>query len=178
MIDGTCTIVSCLGMINYFGNICGEFSLDSDYNDVFVKIFDGCLANGYVTIKGGTEKEDDDDCLSLSFSTYGSTRTGNSNWWLLENNIKDAVNGNTPIMLSLTNHSVVVVGKTKYSVSYKKTYTTGMWWWKETVTEIVTEDEEFVIVNDGWGSSSYSGLIPFSKITNITDGMQVIWAEL
>lgn len=178
MITGTCGMVACAIMVNYFGKTRGEFPINETDKDMFVKIFDACLAEGYTSIKSGTDKDDLDDCVDVSFSSYGSKRTGNTNWWYLEDNIRDAVNGNTPILLALYDHECVVVGVTKFGVTYEKTYTTGMWWWEKTITEIVTETEEFVIVNDGNGGEVYGGLVPFSMITNYQKGMQVTWAEL
>ena len=176
-ISGSCTIVACLGLLNYFGNEKGEFAINDTYSKAFIKIFNACLEAGYTSTNNGTDMSDEDNCVDIAFNTYGSSREGNINWWYLYDNICDAVDCNSPIIFDLTDHSTVAIGVTEFYVTYEETYTTGMWWWKKEEKRTVTDIIEFVIVNDGWGTNNGS-LVPVSMITNIWGNMQVCWAEL
>ena len=53
-IDGTCTIVACLGIVNYYGYVLGEAEITDSTSDMFVKIWDECYKKGYTTKKSGT----------------------------------------------------------------------------------------------------------------------------
>ncbi len=176
-IDGTCSIVATLGLVDYFGKNVDYFEMSDDDSENFSKIYDACLNKNYTTRKEGTSKSKINNCVTESFSACGGDRKGNTNWWEIHNNIRDAVSGNTPIILSLTNHSTVVVGLTSYDYTYKVLEEVGWWIWEKHLEErTYTVSKEFVIINEGWGRETHS-IVPLEKITDIRDGNQVCWAE-
>lgn len=175
-ISGTCTIVACLGLLNYYGNSLGEFSISESTDDAFAKIFNNCYASGYTTLTDGTADTKVNNCVTKTFSIYGSNREGDTNWWYLYDNIKDSVNSGNPIIFDLTDHSTVVCGLTTYSFNYEKKKSSGALWWKKTWTETVSETVDFVIVNEGWGRKEKS-IVPTSMIKNILSDQQVCWAH-
>lgn len=168
-INGTCTIVECLGLVNFYGNERDKL-LKNDTSS------DACLDAGTTKVSSGTSASKVNNCVTESFKAYNSNRTGNTNWWYLYNNIKDEVNGNSPIIFDSTNQSTVAVGLTSFNVTYTEDYTKGALWWKETHTRTVTKTEEFIIVNDTLGRYTKS-IVPVELISNITNGMQVCWFE-
>ena len=175
-ITGTCTIVACLGMINYYGNVKGEGKINDSYYETFTNIFTNCYDSGYTSLSDGTSKTKVNDCLSKSFETYNISRKGNTEWYYLESKIRDNTSNGNPVIFDVTNHSTVVIGLTRYIFDYQETYTTGALWWKETKTRTSQSYKDFVIVNEGWGRINRS-LIDCEKIKNITSGMQICYAE-
>ncbi len=172
----TCTIVACLGLVTYFSEIDG-FEISVSCFDNYEKILDACLDKGYTTKNNGTYSSKVNNCVTESFSVNNSSRKGNTNWWELHNNIRDAVNGNTPIILDIKDHSTVLVGLTTYEYDCEKEVEVGWWFWeKHKEVQTVHESKEFVIVNDGY-SSSFRSIIPLERIKDIYNENQVCWAE-
>ena len=91
-ISDTCTIVACLGIIDYYGSI-DEFEYNNFWYQNYGTIFEACLNKKYTTINSGTPKDKVDDCVTESFNVFGGNRKGNINWWKIHDNIRDAVNG-------------------------------------------------------------------------------------
>lgn len=176
-IDGTCSIVACLGMIYYYKNQKNEFQATDTSNKMFINIMDACLDKGYTKRSGGTSNSKLNNCLTQSFKTYNSNKNGNTEWYSLYDKMKNMIeNNNLPLIFDLTNHSTVACGFTSFKYTYTETYTTGSLWWKKTKTKQTNGIEEFVIVNEGWGYQTKS-IIPKSMITNIFDNMQICFAE-
>ena len=175
-ITGTCTLVACLGVVNYYSNTLGEFESDSNTDELYMKVVNACLNAGCTSRQDGTDDDKIDDCIDASFKRFKSSRRGDTNWYYLLDNIHDAVRWKSAIILDLPKHSTVVRGTVKYELTYNKEYTEGMWWWKETKHKKVTETFEFVHINEGWGYKNGS-LIPANKIYNIHSKQQVTWAK-
>lgn len=53
-ISGTCTIVACLGMVNYYGNVKNEGIYTDSPEEAFYNIYKKCYNKGYTTKKSGT----------------------------------------------------------------------------------------------------------------------------
>lgn len=176
-VTGTCTIVATLGMVNYYGNIRKEGTYGYSDGDTFVKIMDGCLDEGYTTRRSGTSKSKVNNCLSEAFDQYSISRGGNTEWYYLESKIRDFVDSKHPVIFDVSNHSTVAVGYTSYTFKYTETYTTGTLWWKKTKTRTSSTTKKFIIVNEGWGYRNAGSLIDCDKIGNITDSMQICYAE-
>ena len=175
-VTGTCAIVACLGLVSYFSTIDG-FEISDSFYENYVAIYEACLNKGYATKQNGTSKSKVNNCVTESFSVFNSSRKGNTNWWELHNNIRDAVNSNTPIILDLTNHSTVVVGLTSYEYDCEKEVEVGWWIWdKKKENRTFHETKEFVIVNQGHKFYERS-IIPLELVTDTRDGHQVCWAE-
>ncbi len=173
---GTCTIVACLGLVTYFSDI-DDFDISDSYYDNYENIYDACLIKKYTTLNNGTQKNKVNNCVTESFNVNNSSRKGNTNWWELHNNIRDAVNNNTPIILDLKNHSTVVVGLATYEYDCEKEVEVGWWFWeKRKEIQTIHESKEFVIINEGWSYSGHS-IVPLELITDTWDGHQVCWAE-
>ena len=174
-INNTCTIVAVTEMLDYFGNFLNEFELEST-TETFTRVFNSCIESNLTSIDQGTNKGNVGHCLRTGFQEYESTRSCASDWWNPQGDINNAVGQNVPIMLDLTNHSVVVSGKVTYTVEYEYTHSTGILWWKKDVTETIIRDEDFAIVCEGWGRVNRS-VVWFGEITNWWDGgMQATWA--
>ena len=173
--SGTCEIISCLELVTFFSSS-DDFDISTDSFDNYEKIFNSCMEKGYTTANNGTQKSKVNDCVTESFRVFGSERKGNTNWWELHNNIRDAVNCNVPIILDIPNHSTVVVGLTKFEFEHEQEVEVGWWIWeKRKEIQIIRETKEFVIVNDGL-SYNYRSIIPLEMITDIRDDFQVCWA--
>lgn len=63
-INNTCSIVACLGMINYYKNEKKEFSTTDSSNDMFVRIMNACFDKGYTTRIDGTSMSKLNNCLT------------------------------------------------------------------------------------------------------------------
>ncbi|MBR6287940.1 MAG: hypothetical protein IKR19_01175 [Acholeplasmatales bacterium] len=174
-IGGTCEIVACLEMLMYYSSVDSDFCVNDTPEDAFVKIFDACIKDGSTTYKEGTDASCADNCVDITFESYGSDREGNTNWYYLFDNICDSVNSRNPIILDIPGHSTVVFGLETYRVYYSekvgnKSYTKS-------------KDVEFVSVLTGWKDYALDekmfskGMYPVSKITNHYGGYQVVWAE-
>lgn len=165
-ITGTCTIVACLGMINYYAYELEEFEIPDTYEECFVKIYDAILNAGYTSKTKGTSMSKVNNCLTKAFKTYGSGHKGNTEWFYIYKKTKNKItNDKRPLIFDLTNHSTVACGFTIYNVTYKNGN-----------NENITTSEEFVIVNEGWGFETKS-LVPTSKISNATKSMQICYAK-
>ncbi len=174
-ISGTCEIIACLELLMYYDSVDNDYSVNDTPKNAYVKIFDACINDGSTTYNNGTKASWADDCVDVTFETYGSDREGNTNWYYLLDNIYDSVNGRSPIILDIPGHSLVVCGIESYAATIKKSvggknYNT-------------TTREEYVSVVTGWNDPTdqitrfSKGMYPILKITNHSDGYQVVWAE-
>lgn len=173
-ITGTCEIVSCLEMLMYYDNIDNDFSVNDSSDDAFVKIFDACIKDGSTTYTDGTKARWADDCVDVTFKTYGSSRRGNTNWYYLFENISDSVNSKNPIILDIPEHSVVVHGLETYNVFLNNGNSNN------SVTE--KKSEQFVAIVTGWNFAGSKkafpyGIYPIEKIKGNRSDYQVVWAE-
>ncbi len=175
-IQKKCTLVACLGLVNYYSNTLGEFESDSNTDEIYLKIVNACLKEGCAKRTVGVDTGDVDDCVSTSFKRFGSKRRGDSNGFYLLDNINDAIRWKSAVIFDLTNHSTVVRGKVKYELTYNKKYTEGILWWKKTKYKKVTETFEFIHINEGWGYRN-GALVRSDKIYNIFSEQQVTWAK-
>ena len=175
-ISGTCTLVACLGVVNYYSNTLGEFESDTNTDELYMKVVNACLNAGCTSRQNGTKASQVDDCVDASFKRFGSSRRGDTNWYYLLDNIHDAVRWKSALILDLPSHSTVICGTVKYELTYIKKYTEGILWWKETKKKKVTETFEFIHINEGWGYENGS-LVPANKIYNINSDHQVTWAK-
>ena len=174
-VKGTCEIVSCLEMLIYYDNIDNDFSVNDSIEDAFVKIFDACIKDGSTTYTDGTKARWVDDCIDVTFKTYGSSRRGNINWYYLFENISDSVNSKNPIILDIPGHSVVVRGLETFNAYIKSGNSNN------SVTE--TKKEQFVAIVTGWNDPEDAenlypyGIYPIEKINSNRSKYQVVWAE-
>lgn len=173
-IDGTCTIVACLGIVNYYGNVLGEAEITDSTSDMFVNIWDACKKKGYTTKKSGTENGMVNNCVSKAFDTYDISRHGNTEWYYLLKKTRKSIDNRQPLVFDLIDHSTVAIGYTTFKYTYEKKEKYGFLGMK---TRTVTKEgtESFIILNDGWkfDNSGYESYFPTSNIGNIRDGMQV-----
>jgi hypothetical protein len=169
-IDNTCALIAVTEIVDYYSNILGEFKSDSDENELYMKVVNACLKAGCTSRQDGTEKGEIADCISAGFKRFGSKRRGDSNWYYLLDNIKDAVRWRSALQMSLSDHSVVVRGLLKYKLTYNKPFLNG------TARLKTTETVTFVHISEGWGYD-YGALIPADRIYNRSSGHQVTWAK-
>ena len=173
-IDGTCTIVACLGLVNYYGNVLGEAEITDSNEDMFVNIWDACKKKGYTTKNSGTENGMVNNCVSKAFDIYDVSRHGNTEWYYLLKKTRKSIDNGQPILFDLIDHSTVAIGYTTFNYSYEKKEKYGFLNKKiRNVTK--TGTESFIILNDGcrFDESGYESYFPTSNIGNIRDGMQV-----
>lgn len=172
-IKDTCTLVACMEMVNYYSNVLGQFKSDSNTDELYMKVVNACLKAGCTSRQKGTYDSEADNCVTASFKRFGSGREGNTNWYWLVDNIRDAVRWRSALMLNIGDHSVVVRGLLRY----KLTYNYGAVFGSSSLIYKKTQIVEFIHVSEGGNFGPNGALIPADRISNHRDHHQVTWAE-
>lgn len=96
----------------------------------------------------GTAGDKTDELVTDTFKFYKSSYKGSMKTKNLVDKVKDAVDNKEYMLFETPDHSMVSIGYSTYKYSYETT--SGILWWKKTVTKEKTFD--FIIVNDGWSN--------------------------
>lgn len=172
-IGGTCTFVATTSIMEYYSRVKSEFQFNQTYSkvisvpgtyqtydytysynvqsdmDAFIAVYQLADLQGKIRANnGGTLSTSHAGILWDSYSFFGSNNTATGKLNVFDTVVSET-NAGRPILFNVSNHTMVATGYKKYQVSY--TETTGILWWKKTVT--VNETEGVLVVNDGWGSS-------------------------
>lgn len=188
-ISGFCTIVATTALIEYYERVMGEVSFGStytynegdysisryvgDYKDAFVGIYRVADSLNYILPNnGGTLSYNHDEIVTASFDYFDSSKEGSPNYSNIFSKIISETNAGRPMLLNMTNHTVLVAGYRKYQVNY--TETTGILWWKKTVNKYAIEG--VVIINEGnpsYTEYSYYLEMDIPNINVIANGVEV-----
>lgn len=171
-ITNTCTLVACMEVVDYYSNIIGEFTSDTDEYELYMKVVNACLKAGCTSRRDGTGFNKIDDCVDASFKRFGSKRRGDTNIFFLDDNVRDAVRWRSALIYDLPTHSTVVRGIVKFKVKYSQSPMTLLPDGAPSVDKVSTKTVEFIHISEGYGRLEGS-LIPFYPEI----GRQVTWAK-
>ena len=161
-VDNSCSVVASTIMIRDFN---GKSGVNTN-NESDQQIFDTCMGtainNNLKKPTTGMINSNIAKLMTKMFINYGSSLKGKAGdskvYSTLENEIMDGKVAH----FGQPTHSTICVGYLTAEYTYTKT--SGILWWKSTKT--VTEEVDYLIINDGWSTNYDYSLFPVSCIEN------------
>lgn len=157
-VSGTCGIVAAANLIDYYG-IQDGFKTSTIKECVFARIEDMALRDNLTGRTSGTDTWNMDAIVKKSFKIFNANtnRSASNKTDMVRKKIRSEVNEGRICIIGLTDHYVVCCGLTNYEVKYYK---------NSKKKDILTENGEFFIINDGYGTLPGSKLFYSNNIAN------------
>ena len=156
-INGTCTQVAISIMTEYMKRKkeITPYVTCNTIHDIFANVITAshaCLWDG-----NGTPRNMTVNIVDSNFYYYSPYYYGDYSWLFMESKIQDSLADGIPVVVHLDGHTVTGVGFVKKKVTYKKKNIWG-------VMTTYTQEETFLIINNGWYNTSTNSSKTYSYV--------------
>lgn len=159
-IDNSCSVVASTIMLRDFNGISGVNTNHESDEQIFNTSMDTALSNKYNKPTSGMTNDNIAKLMTKMFNYYGSTLKGKAGDSKVYSTLENEIMNGRVAQFGQPTHSTTCVGYLTAEYTYTKT--TGALWWKSTKT--VTEEVDYLVINDGWSTNYDYSLFPVSCI--------------
>ena len=161
-ITNTCSVVATTIIMRDFNGKSGVNTNNESEQQIFNRSMDTALSNGYNDHTNGMEVGNLPKLMTKMFNYYGSSLKGKGGSSKVYSTLKEEIMNGRVAKFGVPGHATVCVGYLTAEYTYTKT--SGILWWKSTKT--VTEEVDYLIINDGWATDYDYSLYPVSCISD------------